>query len=728
MSASTAILTTGLATLDQRDEADKIIDALPAYIWFKDTENRILRINQAAAKATGLRREEIEGRLTEEVYPDQANDYYEGDKQVIATGEAITEIIEPLQGEAGIRWMSIDKLPVKDGEGSVTGVIVVATDITDQRAKEEELLSMGRLIEDSLNEVFIFSRDDYRFLYANRGARENTGYSLDQLEKITPLDIKPEHTAESFQALVEPLVDGTQTTVAFETRHQRADGTTYTADIRVQLSHFQGIEAFTAFIADVTEQREKEAELLATGRLLEDSLNEVYIYTRDDLHFLYANRGARENLGYTLDEMEGMTPLDVAPHFNTDKFKELVAPLHKGEKESITFESEHLRKDSSRYPVDVRLQLSQFRGVDSYSVFIVDVTEQKWLREQLQLAVIGGDIGLWDWNVKDNTVYFSAELHQQLGEEPGAMSGFDDWESRCHPDDLGPAKQRVADHFAGKYPDNDYEQTFRLRHRDGNYRWFLSRAQLIRDAQGEPERMIGTHVDVTANRELIDKLTAANRDLDSFAYAASHDLKAPMRAIDNLSQWLVEDLGDIDLPEKSRDHLATLRTRAQRMEMLLDDLLKYSRIGREEFEAESIDTGELVNEAFSLVAPAGGFQLETKNLPQLHTIRPPLELCLRNLIDNAIKHHDRNDGIITVAAVDQDEFYEFRVIDDGPGIAPEFHEQIFGMFRSLKPRDVVEGSGIGLAMLKKTIEHYGGTFHVESSVGKGSTFAFTWPK
>jgi signal transduction histidine kinase len=224
------------------------------------------------------------------------------------------------------------------------------------------------------------------------------------------------------------------------------------------------------------------------------------------------------------------------------------------------------------------------------------------------------------------------------------------------------------------------------------------------------------------------ELQRSNRELDRFAYVASHDLKAPLRAIDNLSKWIEADVGPI-LPATSREHLVKLRGRVQRMERLLEDLLAFSRAGRVQHAAERVETIALVQNVFDLLAPPQEFRLIVDdNLPQLMTQRVPLETVLRNLMGNAIKHHDRPAGVIRVQARETGELVEFCVADDGPGIDPVYHERIFDLFQTLQPRDQVEGSGMGLAIVKKTVESMGGTIRVDSAPGQGAQFRFTWPK
>ena len=224
------------------------------------------------------------------------------------------------------------------------------------------------------------------------------------------------------------------------------------------------------------------------------------------------------------------------------------------------------------------------------------------------------------------------------------------------------------------------------------------------------------------------ELERSNQELEKFAYVASHDLRSPLRAIDNLSQWINEDAGHL-LPAASKEHLAKMRGRVRRMDQLLDDLLAYSRIGRFHYNLELVDVRQLLQDIIMLLNIPPTFQVIINDpLPVFYTKRVPLESVLRNLIGNAIKHHHRPDGHVYVAAHELDERFEFIVQDDGPGIPPQFHNKIFEIFQTLQPRDKVEGSGMGLAIVKKAIEIAGGTITVESRSGCGAIFRFTWPK
>jgi PAS domain S-box-containing protein len=223
------------------------------------------------------------------------------------------------------------------------------------------------------------------------------------------------------------------------------------------------------------------------------------------------------------------------------------------------------------------------------------------------------------------------------------------------------------------------------------------------------------------------QLEAVNKQLDDFAYAASHDLKAPLRVIDNASKWLEEDLAP-HLNDETRENMRLLRGRVTRMEKLLNDLLQFSRIGRETGGTEIISARFVIDDVLAMLPRPDGFEVKVgPGFAAIRVARMPLQQILMNLIGNAIKHHDKTTGRIEVAAADLGSHYAFAVKDDGPGIPAQFHGKIFKMFQTLKPRDQVEGSGMGLAIVRKQIDLSGGSLSLQSSEGKGSTFHFTLP-
>ncbi len=223
-------------------------------------------------------------------------------------------------------------------------------------------------------------------------------------------------------------------------------------------------------------------------------------------------------------------------------------------------------------------------------------------------------------------------------------------------------------------------------------------------------------------------LDERNQELDQFVHIVSHDLKAPLRAISNLSEWIEEDLEGA-LPPDSQQQMKLLRDRVHRMQAMIDGLLEYARAGRTEADIEPVAVAALLAEVIDSLDPPQPFRVEiVPDMPTLLTKRLLLSQVFANLISNGIKHHNRPDGLIQISSQDKGNFYEFEVADDGPGIAPEHHDKIFMIFQAVNPQKSQDSSGIGLSIVKKIVETEEGTIRLTSEVGKGTAFYFTWPK
>jgi len=258
---------------------------------------------------------------------------------------------------------------------------------------------------------------------------------------------------------------------------------------------------------------------------------------------------------------------------------------------------------------------------------------------------------------------------------------------------------------------------------------------IMRDVYGEMQGMIFVAADITAQKEaeerqaeLLKELDNVNKELKDFAYIVSHDLKAPLRAIHSLATWISSDYAD-KLDEDGKEQLSLLRGRVVRMQGLIDGILHYSRVGRVKEKKTTLDLNTLVKEMIDFLSPPSHINISIENhLPQISSERVRVEQVFQNLIGNAIKYMDKEKGEIKVACQEENDFWRFSISDNGPGIDEKYFEKIFQIFQTLKPRDEVEGTGIGLAVVKKIVELNGGKIWVESEVGKGSRFLFTFAK
>ncbi|TGE17562.1 sensor histidine kinase [Hymenobacter elongatus] len=218
-----------------------------------------------------------------------------------------------------------------------------------------------------------------------------------------------------------------------------------------------------------------------------------------------------------------------------------------------------------------------------------------------------------------------------------------------------------------------------------------------------------------------------NKELDQFAYVASHDLKAPLRGVTTIVKWIEDELAT-ELSEQMRQYLSMMKGRLTRLEDLINGLLAYARVGRTEQKQEEVQVRQLVEEVSEMVVPPEFQVVFPTSLPVLLTDRLSLQQVFTNLLSNAVKYHHRGQGTITVSCAEAKKEYEFTVADDGPGIAREYHEKIFLLFQTLRDRNTAESTGIGLSIVKKILDEQKGSIRVASEPGQGTAFIFTWPK
>ncbi len=258
---------------------------------------------------------------------------------------------------------------------------------------------------------------------------------------------------------------------------------------------------------------------------------------------------------------------------------------------------------------------------------------------------------------------------------------------------------------------------------------------VIETRQGERRIFTGSVRDISERKQaeeqkahLIHELESTHEELKSFAYVVSHDLKAPLRAISALAGWLSHDYSD-KFDEEGKEHMRLLIKRVYRMDNLINGILQYSRVGQVKEKIIAVDLDQLVREVIDLLSPPANIVVTIENtLPTVMAEPTRIEQVFQNLLSNAIKYMDKPQGEIRIACSSEGKQWKFLITDNGPGIELRHFERIFQLFQTLVPRDRVEGTGVGLSLVKKIVEMYGGKIWLESKVGEGSTFFFTLPK
>ena len=442
-------------------------------------------------------------------------------------------------------------------------------------------------------------------------------------------------------------------------------------------------------------------------------------------------------------------------------------------------------KDGSK--LDVSLNVSALRDeegniLQSRSVWR-DITDRKQAEEKIkqqQFYLIKaqelGQIGTWELDLRKNELFWTDENCRIFGVPAGSVVNYEIFIEKIHPDD----REYVGRQWKAALDRKPYDIEHRLVV-DGTIKWVREKADVEFDEEGAAVKAIGFTQDITErkmaeeelekHREHLEELVrertaeleekadkteesrkaltylvedvnkaredleranrdigAVNRELQDFAYIVSHDLKAPLRAVSQLAYWISHDYAEV-LDENGKEHLNLLSGRVKRMDALINGILQYSRLGRAKEKLDKIDLDRTLSSVIEALAPRENIRITIEDeLPEIVGNRTHMEQVFQNLIGNAIKFMDKPEGLITIGCRDEGSRWEFRITDNGPGIDEKYHERIFKIFQTLVPRDEHESTGIGLTLVKKTIEQYNGKVWVESEVGKGSSFVFTLPK
>ena len=387
---------------------------------------------------------------------------------------------------------------------------------------------------------------------------------------------------------------------------------------------------------------------------------------------------------------------------------------------------------------------------DGFVAIWRDITERKQIDKALKqseanfrVLITQAPIGIFQTDAKGDCQYVNPRWLEITGLS-FAEAKDKGWSQALHPEDR---ENIYCEWYQAAREGREFALEYRFRSPKGKTTWVFGRAVAVYDDEGNPNGYFGTIVDISDRKHtesLLNRqreqlvnvnqnlkqttilLKKRNRELNEFTRIVSHDLKAPLRAINNLSLWIEEDLeGKLD--EDTKKNLELLRNRVDRMQVFIESLLRYSRVGKAQTPTEEVIVRDLlIDIADSLAAPATLKIAIGESMPTLNTQRILLQQVFSNLIGNAIKHHPTQVGTVAINVEEKEPFWRFSVTDDGLGIAAEHHKRIFEIFQTLSSKDSTDNTGMGLSIVKKIVEGQGGTVELDSQVGQGTTFYFSW--
>ncbi len=573
----------------------------------------------------------------------------------------------------------------------------------------------------------IFSADpDGRIRYANRAMIRALALDPSEIAAVSLIELAHAESEPRVRQALAALLAGSKP-VHLEAVLVARDGSRVPVDGWLDARTLRGGSiAIRGIVRNAAREEQARLEL---DRLFEHSLDVLCVADFDG-RFRRVNPSFERVLGWTGDDLRSLRFLDlVHPGDRDGALRELTGLL--AGRVILDYECRYRAKDDSwktlvwrAVPIPEReLVYVNARDVSEERRMAALVTRQAEDLDRLfsmskdMLCVAGTDGFFKRVNPAFREVLGYSE--QELLEVP--------FVEFVHPDDRDDTVAEVTRLARGE-PTIDFHNRYRAK--DGGWRWLQWRATPLPDrgliyaiARDATER-------VRMQQRLEDqaeKLARSNADLEQFAAVASHDLQAPLRHAAQLARWIEADMPGA-LPARVVDHLRGLDEKIERMERLTGDILRYARADRPEDEVDEVDTRRLVEDVVRTLSPPNSFHVRTEGrLPRLVTDRSALEQVFRNLIGNAIAHHDRDAGTVVVAAPGRGEPATFTVTDDGPGIPGSQRAAIFEMFHTGGKGKRGGGSGIGLAVVKKLVTRRGGTISVEDAGGRGTRFRFTWP-
>lgn len=718
----------------------EMMEILPVAVYATDAEGRLTYFNAAAVKLSG-RVPELgtdQWCVTWKIFlPDGTHLPHDQCPMAVALkgGEVPNGIECIAERPDGTRfWFTPSPAVLRNAEGRIVGGINVLFDITDRKNAEIEATENFRAIVAATPECVKIVASDGTLLFMNAPGLVMVGARSpeDVIGKSVYDLIAPEYreTFRDFHGRVCLGEDGSLEFDIIGLHGERRHMETHAAPLR----HTDGTIVHLAITHDITERKRAEHDALLLGAIV-DSSDDAIISKNLDATITSWNKSAERVFGYTASETIGQPVTILIPPDRLDEEPQILDRLKRGERVD---HFETVRKTKDGRLIDISLTISPVKdrrgNIIGASKIARDVTERRRMEEALRASQasfrqLADSMPHLVWTARPNGYldYYNERWYEFTGFSREDSSERI-WERIVHPDDLqrvGRAWEEALD--TGK----PFTVECRLWDRAGErWRWFLGRALPVSDVQGNIVKWFGSRTDIDDQKQAEDDLRNANADLEQFAFSATHDLQEPLRAIKIYSELLTKICGST-MQGEGQQYLGHLRSGASRMETLVRDLLSYTKVSKFEKPEVAADAAEALKLSLanlSNVVQEAGADITSDPLPSVCMHSAHLQQLFQNLIGNAIKYRspDRR-PLVHVSAERHGDAWVFAVSDNGIGIAPNYSETIFGLFKRLHTNDEYSGTGIGLAICRRIVDRYHGRIWVESELGEGSTFRFTFP-
>lgn len=515
----------------------------------------------------------------------------------------------------------------------------------------------------------------------------------------------------------------------------------------IEVNAYPSEDGLTVFFRDISFRKEAEENLRRAyeerNQILE-SIGDAFFAVDHDWKVTYWNRMAEEVLLKPKNEIVGRYLwTEYADAIDSDFYRMYHKAVESGE--IISFEE--------YYPTQQKwFEVTAYPSQNGLSVYFKDITFRKEIdfrlleaNERFEKVAEATNEAIWDWNIVNSTIFRGKGFTTLFGlDSTGTNLELEAWSNHINVED----RDRVLSTINAAISDPDiriWEEEYRYEKGDGKYAYVLDRGIVIRDKQGKPVRMVGAMQDISYRKEYeqhlktlnaalnknISELEIANEELEQFAFITSHDLQEPLRMITSFLNQLERKYAD-KLDDKARQYIGFATDGAVRMKQIILDLLEFSRAGKLSENIHELDLEEIIDQyklLRSRLIQEKSVDLVYSKLPRVTAFAVPLTQTIHCLLDNAIKYSkDSEKPIIKLNVSEEKMQWLFSIEDNGIGIEEEYFEKIFVIFQRLHNRTEYSGTGMGLSIVKKNVESWGGKVWLESEIGVGSTFYFTVPK
>lgn len=652
-------------------------------------------------------------------------------------------------------WVSVSAQAHFNEDNSIEWVDGIIENITHRKNAEKSLLKSEnryRSIVENINDGFCIHDFEGNILDCN----ENFALMLGSVpEDIigTNLDdfSSPEMMLEKNDVVEELKKTGI---VEFDADLKQKDGNRSYYSIKSSIVTSENGGKIHSFLRDVTKRREMEEILHESEIKSQKRLAEIEaIYNSAPIGLCVLDRNLRfVRINDRMAKINGFPPEDHIGKRIQDVLPDLAEQGEAVAKEIFETKKKVMGREfngiTPAKPGVLRTWIEQWYPVKDSSnqiiginVAALEITEIKMAdkalkksEEKLRLAIEGANAGMWFWNLEKDLFEWTDRYKNIFGVDPDPEMSYNDFLKLIHPEDK--EKVRNATHMVMQYGE-DFKAELRAIWPDRSIHWIYLMGRLFYDIQGKPKEMIGIAIDITPSKvaeqelqETLKQLKRSNAELEQFAYVASHDLQEPLRMITSFLQ-LLQRRYEHQLDSDANEFIQFAVDGAARMQELVNDLLTYSRIGRKTGKFEDVNTEEILKQITfdsRVLIEEKNANISYENLPVVWADYTQLVQVFQNLISNSIKYNEQEQPTIHISAEKKVNDWIFKVEDNGIGIDSHHGDRVFKIFQRLHGRDEYEGTGIGLAIVKRIVEQHGGMIWYDSKPGEGSIFYFSIPQ